>query len=296
VIAVVNGHNITRGELEESLSGMASMVDGGKPKLESFPKDFQRNFIDKYIDKQLIIEAARKAGMHKSPEIVEKVTVAENYLAHQKYLSEIVLKQKTDKKLKALYNEIISDKDSKEEVHASHILVKTEKEALDIKAQLEKGEDLAKLAKEKSIEPGAKVSAGDLGYFTKSQMVPEFSEAAFALKKDEISAPIKSSFGWHIIKAHDKREKKAPSYKESLPALEQEFARRIIVEEADKLKKKAKIEYKIDLEPEKKEEAKPEPKKAEKKEVKKEEPKKAEKKLTEEKTKEKTEEKKKDGN
>jgi parvulin-like peptidyl-prolyl isomerase len=146
-----------------------------------------------------------------------------------------------------MYNEKFAGKGLEDELKASHILVKTEAEAKEIKAKLDKGEDFEKLAKEKSIDPGSKVTGGDLGYFAPSQMVPEFSKAAFALKNGEISQPVKSQFGWHIIKAFDKRKQKPVSYKDALPALEQEFASEVIEAKATELRNSAKIEYKVKL-------------------------------------------------
>src|ERR1700739_5083039 len=96
-----------------------------------------------------------------------------------------------------------------EEVHARHILVEGEDEAKAIIEQLKGGADFAKLAKEKSKDPGA-AEGGDLGYFTKDQMVPEFAEVAFKLDKGQVSEPVKTQFGWHIIKVEARRSAPPP--------------------------------------------------------------------------------------
>ena len=127
------------------------------------------------------------------------------------------------------------------EVHARHILVATEGEAKDIEAQLKNGADFATLAKQKSKDPGA-AEGGDLGYFTKDQMVPEFAEAAFKLDKGQISEPVKTQFGWHIIKLEDKRVKPTPSYDQVKGQLESYVARRAQAELVDNLRKTATIE------------------------------------------------------
>src|SRR5258705_2132051 len=101
---------------------------------------------------------------------------------------------------------------NEQEVPARHILVPTEDEAKAILAEVKKGTDFAELAKQKSKDPGAAAEGGDLGYFGKSQMVPEFAEAAFKMKKGEVSDPVKSQFGWHIIKVEDKRTKPVPAF------------------------------------------------------------------------------------
>ena len=112
-----------------------------------------------------------------------------------------------------VYDDAVKQMGSEQEVHARHILVATEDEAKAIEAELKKGADFATLAKEKSKDPGA-AEGGDLGYFTKDQMVPEFAEVAFKLDKGQISDPVKTQFGWHIIKVEDKRTKPTPTFDE----------------------------------------------------------------------------------
>lgn len=104
--------------------------------------------------------------------------------------------------------------DQKEQVHARHILVETEDLAEEVKKKLESGEDFAELAKEYSTDEGSKESGGDLGYFPRGAMVAEFEERAFSLKIDEISEPVKSQFGYHIIKVEDKKEEKEATLEE----------------------------------------------------------------------------------
>ena len=129
-----------------------------------------------------------------------------------------------------------------EEVRASHILVKTEQEAKDIIAQLEKGADFAKLAKEKSTDPSKEKNSGDLGFFTKEQMVKEFAEAAYALKKGETSkTPVKTQFGWHVIRVTDRRTQAAPAFEDVKDQLRQKLAEFIAQEEINKLRSAAKI-------------------------------------------------------
>ena len=115
--------------------------------------------------------------------------------------------------MKKVYEEASKQITGEEEVHARHILVETEDEAKAVKAELDKGADFAELAKEKSKDPGA-ADGGDLGFFTKEQMVPEFSTRAFALEPGKISDPVKTQFGWHIIKVEEKRNRKAPDFEQ----------------------------------------------------------------------------------
>src|SRR5580693_2655945 len=110
----------------------------------------------------------------------------------------------TDEAMKKVYDEAAKQIEGEQEVHARHILVETEDEAKAIEAELKKGADFAELAKKKSKDPGA-ADGGDLGFSTKDQMVPEFSTVAFALEPGKISDPVKSQFGWHVIKVEEKR-------------------------------------------------------------------------------------------
>ncbi len=113
--------------------------------------------------------------------------------------------------MRKVYDEAIGQMKKEPEVRARHILVETEDEAKAVVAELKKGADFAELAKTKSKDPGS-ADGGDLGYFTKDQMVPEFSEVAFKLDKGALSDPVKSQFGWHVIKVEDKRERQPPEF------------------------------------------------------------------------------------
>jgi peptidyl-prolyl cis-trans isomerase C len=144
--------------------------------------------------------------------------------------------------MKKLYDESISKMQPEEEVRARHILVKSEQEAKDILAKLKGGADFEKLARELSIDPSAKTNGGDLEYFGKGQMVAEFAEAAFKLNKGQVSEPVKTQFGFHIIKVEDKRTKPVPAYdavKEQVAAF---VVRKAQAELVMKLRQDAKIE------------------------------------------------------
>ncbi|WP_308639196.1 peptidylprolyl isomerase [Paenibacillus silvisoli] len=120
----------------------------------------------------------------------------------------------TEEDIKKYFDENKASFDEPEQVKASHILVATKEEADAIEKQLKEGADFAALAKEKSTDPGSKDNGGDLGFFGKGEMDPAFEEAAFKLKKDEISEPIKTQFGYHIIKGVEHKEAKAATLDE----------------------------------------------------------------------------------
>ena len=140
-----------------------------------------------------------------------------------------------------VYDDAVKQMPAEQEVHARHILVPTEDEAKAIEAELKKGADFAALAKEKSKDPGA-ADGGDLGYFTKDQMVPEFAEAAFKLDKGQISDPIHTQFGWHIIKVEEKRNRKAPDFDQVKAQIETYVTRKAQADYVAKLRETAKIE------------------------------------------------------
>jgi peptidyl-prolyl cis-trans isomerase C len=140
-----------------------------------------------------------------------------------------------------VYDEAIKQMAPEEEVHARHILVATEDEAKAIIAELKKGADFATLAKEKSKDPGA-AEGGDLGWFTKDQMVPEFAEVAFKLQKGQISDPVHTQFGWHIIKVEDRRTKPTPTFDQVKAQIENYVSHRAQAQFVDNLRHSARIE------------------------------------------------------
>ena len=128
-----------------------------------------------------------------------------------------------------------------EEVHARHILVESEDEAKALQEQLKNGADFAALAKEKSKDPGA-AEGGDLGYFTKDQMVPDFADVAFKMYPGQVSNPVKTQFGWHLIKLEDKRTKQPPEFDKVKDQIEAFLTRKAQTEFIAKLRQAAKVE------------------------------------------------------
>jgi foldase protein PrsA len=134
----------------------------------------------------------------------------------------------------------------KEQVKASHILVKTEKEAKDLKARLAKGEDFATLAKEFSTDPASKDRGGQLGYFPRGEMTAEFEKAAFTLKVGSISDPVKTEYGYHLIKVEDKRAAEAPNYEKSQDQIREYLTNKKLEEEYNPWLQEVANDYKIE--------------------------------------------------
>ena len=127
-------------------------------------------------------------------------------------------------------------------MHARHILVDNEDDAKKIAARIKGGEDFAKVAAEASKDPGSKAEGGDLGWFTKERMVAPFAEAAFKLNAGQVSDPIKTQFGWHVIKVEEKRVKPVPTFAEMKEQVEQYITRKTQQDLILKLRESAKVE------------------------------------------------------
>ena len=154
-----------------------------------------------------------------------------------------IARQVTAEKLQKRYEERLKQMPSEEEVHARHILVSTEDEAKALIADIKKGAAFDKLAKEKSTDKASGAEGGDLGWFKKSDMVKEFADAAFNLKKDELTeTPVKTQFGYHVIKVEDRRKAPPPAFEEMADQLSEEMAREAVTAQLDQLRSGAKIE------------------------------------------------------
>jgi len=209
VVAIINGKKYTRADVIASAQSLPaeyqSKIDAIFPAL-----------IDRLVDLTLLADEGRKQNLQDDPEVKARIDQLTNQVIQEALIRRHIQKMMTEDAIKARYDKFVAEQPAQTEIRASHILVATEDEAKDIIRQLDGGADFAALAKEKSTDPSAKQNGGDLGYFTAGEMVPEFSQAVFAMQKGESSkVPVKSQFGWHVIKVVDKRPKAPPSLEES---------------------------------------------------------------------------------
>ena len=221
------------------------------PQVRSLPEDkLFSNILDQMVDRELLYQAAETAKLQNDPEVKERMADLRQRVMEEVYLTRAVNAEVTDAKLRVAYDKMVKAMPKQEEVHARHILVKTEAEAKEVIAELNKGADFAALAKEKSTGPSAK-TGGDLGYFTKDQMVPAFSTAAFALKTGEYTkTPVQTEFGWHVIQVLDRRTAPPPTFDASKDELRKQLAQAAIGNMVPSLRGKAKIvEYNSDGSP-----------------------------------------------
>lgn len=205
--------------------------------------DQKRQMLEKMIDSELMIIGALKAGLDKETDFLTQIKgVERNILLQELYSVEILDKcQPSEKEMRAYYDRMGW------EVKARHILVETEKDAQEIVKQLSEGADFAELAKEKSTDKATKDKGGDLGYFTWGRMVSPFQDTVFAMQVGNISKPVETKFGWHIIKLEDRRKTQQKEYQEEKSQIKRRLLNEKTKERSDEyltdLREKANIQF-----------------------------------------------------
>ena len=237
VLAKVFGIEIRQADLdaaEEDIGGQATAQMNPEQK-----RDYLLGFV---IDLTIAARAAETRNIQNGPDFARKLAYYRNKLLVESLLNAETAARVTEAEMRKVYDEQRSRITPEEEVRASHILVETEEEAKAIIAQLRGGADFATLAKEKSKDPGG-ANGGDLGFFSKAQMVPEFATAAFAMQPGALSeTPVKTQFGWHVIKVVEKRERPIPTFEQVRGQIEDFLTRRAQAELVQKLRSEAQVE------------------------------------------------------
>jgi peptidyl-prolyl cis-trans isomerase C len=217
VVAKVNGQPIHLSDLNQAAQSLPEQLRGIPPQT-LFPM-----LLDQQIDRKALVVEARKDGLENDPAVKRQLAMAEDATLQSALLSRQVGPSISEDAIRARYEHDMAGKPGEQEVHARHILVPTEEEAKKVIVELKKGGDFAALAKQYSKDPGA-AQGGDLGWFKKDEMVPAFSQAAFTLKPGEVSdKPIKTEFGWHVIKVEDTRQAPPPTFEQARDALRQKM-------------------------------------------------------------------------
>lgn len=245
VVARVNGEELHR-------SDVTRMVAQLPPQVQQMPIEMiYPAVIDQLVSGKLVALAGYKAKLADSAEVKDEIKRAEERAVQRAFIQKEMKTRITPKALDEAYQAYLKQNPPQDEVKAAHILVEKEDEAKAIIAELAKGGDFAKLAKEKSKDSVAAQQGGDLGYFTKDAMVEPFAVAAFAMAKGEVSKePVKTQFGFHIIKVEDKRTQPAPTLDEVKPQLEQTLSKDIVTALVEELRAAAKVEtFQIDGSP-----------------------------------------------
>src|SRR3981081_3371490 len=235
VLAKVNGTEIRQSDValaEEELGPSLAQMD---------PATKKDNVLSFLIDMKIVAKVAEDKKIADRDDFKTRLAFARNRLLMDNLLAVEGKAATTDEAMKKVYDDASKQITGEQEVHARPILVETEDGAQQIQEELKKGADFAELAKKKSKDPGAS-DGGDLGFFTKDQMVPEFSTVAFALEPGKISDPVRPQFGWHMIKVEEKRNRKAPEFEQVKAQIETYVTRKAQADYVAKLRENAKVE------------------------------------------------------
>ena len=239
VVATIGGKPITEKDLTLAHEDLAASLP---PQVsDAQKKDYAISYL---ADLKAGAEAALAAKLDQAEDFARRLAYAKDKLLLEAYLAAETKKQVTEEKMRKLYDDSIKAMKPELEIKARHILVPTEQEAKEIEAKLKAGTDFAKLAQEFSKDPGSGKEGGDLGWFTTDRMVPEFGDAASKMKPGQVSDPVKTQFGWHIIKVEDVREKKPPTFDEVKDQVQQFLERQVQTDIIGKLRTSLKIDKK----------------------------------------------------
>jgi len=244
-IATVSGKKIYNSEIQNYLREAFNAP--GNFDLTALPATQQKSLIEQYVLEQKLVKQAQKSGIHKDPEIAHKIKSSHDKIIKEAFLAKMAENAATRSEIEAEYKRL-SDKlttelEGKKEARAKHILVKEKSEADRISSKLRNNsESFENLAKEKSIDTVSAQKGGDLGYFTKGNMVPEFENKVFSMKVGQTSKPFKSQFGWHIVKLVDVRDAQVPELDEMYNQLKREISYKAINEYLTTLKQDLTVE------------------------------------------------------
>jgi len=216
VVAVVEGQPVYQSEVIAAFRSLPPKVQK-----QGLDKVYER-VLEMMVERKMMTIFGRREKYDQDPEVKRRMELAEDQFIREVYLDKLIRKYLTEERIRAHYDEVVRKNPPTKEVRARHILVDSESKAKELAAQAKKGGDFSKLASKNSIGPSAQ-RGGDLGYFTAGEMVKPFSDVAFKLKKGEVSAtPVKTQFGWHVIKVEDVRTRKVPSYDKVKKQMERE--------------------------------------------------------------------------
>lgn len=251
VVATYKNGEVRESQIMKEFKPQLNLPSGETIKnFDDFPPQDQDKLIRIYVNNILLKEEVAKSDITSSKEFQEKLENAKNQLAQKELLENYVKSNLTDKMFDDEYNKYVTGLKGKEQIKVAHILVKSEKEANDLKNKLNKGADFAKLAGESSLDKASATNGGVIGYILLNQpgqLVPEFEKKAFALKVNEVSTPVKTDYGWHIIKVPEKKPVPIPTKEEAKMTIDNVLAAEILKKYISDLE--AKADLKIMLPP-----------------------------------------------
>ncbi|MDH3474567.1 MAG: peptidylprolyl isomerase [Rhodospirillales bacterium] len=242
LVATVNGEKIYRSEVLETAKSLPAQYQQQLDQI--FP-----TLVERIVDFRLLAAAASEAKLEEDEEVKRRMEELRKGVLREVYLERQIAERVTDEALQGSYQDFIAANPPQAEIKASHILLEDEAAAKEVISELDGGADFAELAKERSTGPSGP-NGGDLGFFTADQMVPEFSQAAFALEPGKHSAaPVQTQFGWHVIKVMERREGAAPPFEELQDQLRDEASREVVNAVLTELREEATVEIADPLPP-----------------------------------------------
>ncbi len=246
VIATYSGGKVTSEQVMTQFKTVLDAQPENKDKkFGELDKNFQELLVKSYINQKLFEQEIAKLNIRNSEEFKKKIKNIEDQLAQQELIDLKVKELVTDAAIDEEYKKFAASLRGQNEVKVGHILVESEAVAKDVLAKLDKGAKFEDLAKEFSKDDNSKASGGMIGYLMKGQVVPEFEAAAFALRKGEVSAPVKTQFGWHVMKVSDIRAVQVPSKEQATNNLKAKLSREVLDKYIAELNAAAKVELKL---------------------------------------------------
>jgi peptidyl-prolyl cis-trans isomerase C len=237
IVARVDGQTILRSDVMEFMGALP-------PQMKQMPiETIFPMALEQVVNGKIVEEKAEKTDISNDPEVARRMIEAKEQISRAVFMEKEIEKNLSEARIKKAYDKLVAEQGKVEEIKARHILVENEAEAKDIIAKLAAGSKFEDLAKDHSKDTANKSSGGDLGYFTKDAMVPEFADATFKMKKGDITkAPIKTQFGYHVVEIEDRRVRPAPDYELVKPQIAANERREILNELIESWRKKASIE------------------------------------------------------
>jgi peptidyl-prolyl cis-trans isomerase C len=237
VVARVDGKTITEADMRlaeaEIGSDLGSLPDGTK----------RRVLLEFLIENQLFADAAEKQKLSAGTGFDERMQYWRRRALRDVYFDKSVKDTVGDAETKRFYDQQVGTLKPEAEVRARHILVESKDKARELFQKILHGGDFATLAREHSKDPGSKDQGGELGFFSRGQMVPQFEEAAFKLKPGEVGEPFETQFGWHIVKVDERRQRTAPAFDDVKDRVRASMIHQKAQQIAGELRGKAQIEY-----------------------------------------------------
>jgi peptidyl-prolyl cis-trans isomerase C len=246
ILATYGTQKLTRADIDTRLDLFAQMSPGSKKiNFDELPDAVKENLVRGTVTENLLLDEANKQNLANDAEVQKKIELFKQQVIQQEVVERAVKAALTEDRKKARYDQMVKDWGDKEELKASHILVDSQEKADKIVLAIKSGQAFADVAKRESSDSSNKDKGGELGYFSRGQMVKTFEDAAFNLKIGEISAPVKTDFGWHVIRVDDRRKVSVPTYDSVQARLEAEIRQEVSVSYIDELLKKNQFESKL---------------------------------------------------